>query len=154
MWPWEDGSNPLAMDKRRSLEECEQHLLSNLYIVCLFLSCLRAIASQALKSGCYYDVLFNTDGILYPDSVVGTNSHTTMIDGLGVAGWGVGGIEAEPMSMVLPGVVGFKLLSGNLQNGVTATDLVLTVTQMLRKHGVVGKFIEFYGEGMSGLSWP
>lgn len=102
-------------------------------------------------------VVFNTDGLLYPDSVVGTDSHTTMIDGLGVAGWGVGGIEAEatmlgqPMSMVLPGVVGFKL-SGKLQDGVTATDLVLTVTQMLRKHGVVGKFVEFYGEGMGELS--
>ncbi|KAM3696408.1 hypothetical protein ACJW31_06G036400 [Castanea mollissima] len=102
-------------------------------------------------------VVFNTDGTLYPDSVVGTDSHTTMIDGLGVAGWGVGGIEAEatmlgqPMSMVLPGVVGFKL-SGKLHNGVTATDLVLTVTQMLRKHGVVGKFVEFYGEGMGELS--
>ncbi|KAG2717007.1 hypothetical protein I3760_03G154000 [Carya illinoinensis] len=102
-------------------------------------------------------VVFNNDGILYPDSVVGTDSHTTMIDGLGVAGWGVGGIEAEaamlgqPMSMVLPGVVGFKL-SGKLHNGVTATDLVLTVTQMLRKHGVVGKFVEFYGDGMGKLS--
>ncbi|KAK2379950.1 putative aconitate hydratase, cytoplasmic [Trifolium repens] len=102
-------------------------------------------------------VVFNNEGLLYPDSVVGTDSHTTMIDGLGVAGWGVGGIEAEaamlgqPMSMVLPGVVGFKL-SGNLRNGVTATDLVLTVTQILRKHGVVGKFVEFYGDGMSKLS--
>ncbi|CAN1339750.1 Aconitate hydratase 3, mitochondrial [Linum perenne] len=102
-------------------------------------------------------VVFNSDGLLYPDSVVGTDSHTTMIDGLGVAGWGVGGIEAEatmlgqPMSMVLPGVVGFKL-SGELRDGVTATDLVLTVTQMLRKHGVVGKFVEFYGNGMSRLS--
>ncbi|ESQ36924.1 hypothetical protein EUTSA_v10002387mg [Eutrema salsugineum] len=102
-------------------------------------------------------VVFNTKGVLYPDSVVGTDSHTTMIDGLGVAGWGVGGIEAEatmlgqPMSMVLPGVVGFKL-SGKMRNGVTATDLVLTVTQILRKHGVVGKFVEFYGDGMSGLS--
>ncbi|KAG5225141.1 aconitate hydratase family protein [Salix suchowensis] len=102
-------------------------------------------------------VVFNTDGLLYPDSVVGTDSHTTMIDGLGVAGWGVGGIEAEaamlgqPMSMVLPGVVGFKL-SGKLRDGVTATDLVLTVTQILRKHGDVGKFVEFYGEGMSELS--
>ncbi|XP_042520734.1 aconitate hydratase, cytoplasmic-like isoform X2 [Macadamia integrifolia] len=102
-------------------------------------------------------VVFNTDGLLYLDSVVGTDSHTTMIDGLGVAGWGVGGIEAEaamlgqPMSMVLPGVVGFKL-TGKFQDGVTATDLVLTVTQMLRKHGVVGKFVEFYGEGMAGLS--
>ncbi|KAK7252993.1 hypothetical protein RIF29_37342 [Crotalaria pallida] len=102
-------------------------------------------------------VVFNTNGVLYPDSVVGTDSHTTMIDGLGVAGWGVGGIEAEatmlgqPMSMVLPGVVGFKLL-GKLRDGVTATDLVLTVTQILRKHGVVGKFVEFYGEGMSELT--
>ncbi|KAL1345707.1 hypothetical protein HN51_019426 [Arachis hypogaea] len=102
-------------------------------------------------------VVFNNEGLLYPDSVVGTDSHTTMIDGLGVAGWGVGGIEAEaamlgqPMSMVLPGVVGFKL-SGKLRNGVTATDLVLTVTQMLRKHGVVGKFVEFYGDGMGELS--
>ncbi|WOL09715.1 aconitate hydratase, cytoplasmic-like [Canna indica] len=102
-------------------------------------------------------LVFNNGGILYPDSVVGTDSHTTMIDGLGVAGWGVGGIEAEaamlgqPMSMVLPGVVGFKL-TGKLRNGITATDLVLTVTQMLRKHGVVGKFVEFYGQGMSELS--
>lgn len=102
-------------------------------------------------------VVFNTDGMLYPDSVVGTDSHTTMIDGLGVAGWGVGGIEAEatmlgqPMSMVLPGVVGFKL-SGKLRNGVTATDLVLTVTQMLRKHGVVGKFVEFHGDGVGKIS--
>ncbi|OIV99207.1 hypothetical protein TanjilG_06512 [Lupinus angustifolius] len=102
-------------------------------------------------------VVFNNEGLLYPDSVVGTDSHTTMIDGLGVAGWGVGGIEAEaamlgqPMSMVLPGVVGFKL-SGKLRDGVTATDLVLTVTQILRKHGVVGKFVEFYGDGMGKLS--
>uniref|UniRef100_A0A6N2MLB5 Aconitase/3-isopropylmalate dehydratase large subunit alpha/beta/alpha domain-containing protein n=1 Tax=Salix viminalis TaxID=40686 RepID=A0A6N2MLB5_SALVM len=89
-------------------------------------------------------VVFNTNGLLYPDSVVGTDSHTTMIDGLGVAGWGVGGIEAEaamlgqPMSMVLPGVVGFKL-SGKLRDGVTATDLVLTVTQILRKHGMLAR---------------
>eukprot|EP00271_Cylindrocystis_brebissonii_P013738 TRINITY_DN3392_c0_g1_i1.p1 TRINITY_DN3392_c0_g1~~TRINITY_DN3392_c0_g1_i1.p1 ORF type:complete len:993 (-),score=228.06 TRINITY_DN3392_c0_g1_i1:840-3818(-) len=102
-------------------------------------------------------VVFNTKGVLYPDSLVGTDSHTTMIDGLGVAGWGVGGIEAEaamlgqPMSMVLPGVVGFKL-TGSLRTGVTATDLVLTCTQMLRKHGVVGKFVEFYGEGMQALT--
>ncbi|XP_024370454.1 aconitate hydratase, cytoplasmic isoform X1 [Physcomitrium patens] len=102
-------------------------------------------------------VVFNSEGYLYPDSVVGTDSHTTMIDGLGVAGWGVGGIEAEavmlgqPMSMVLPLVVGFKL-SGKMKTGVTATDLVLTVTQMLRKHGVVGKFVEFYGKGMAELS--
>jgi aconitate hydratase len=97
------------------------------------------------------------DGLLYPDSVVGTDSHTTMINGLGVVGWGVGGIEAEAVmlgqhiSMVLPQVVGFKL-TGKLRQHVTATDLVLTVTQMLRKRGVVGKFVEFFGEGCSSLS--
>lgn len=102
-------------------------------------------------------VVFNRDGLLYPDSVLGTDSHTTMINGLGVVGWGVGGIDAEaamlgqPMSMVLPAVVGFKL-HGTLRDGVTATDLVLTVTQMLRKHGVVGKFVEFYGRGMEELA--
>jgi aconitate hydratase len=93
----------------------------------------------------------------YPDSLVGTDSHTTMINGLGVLGWGVGGIEAEacmlgqPVSMLLPAVVGFKLF-GKLPEGCTATDLVLTVTQMLRKKGVVGKFVEFYGAGLSALS--
>ncbi|PVH48043.1 hypothetical protein PAHAL_4G226200 [Panicum hallii] len=102
-------------------------------------------------------VVFNTNGVVYPDSVVGTDSHTTMINGLGILGWGVVGIDAEaamlgqPMSMVLPGVVGFKLY-GTLRNGVTATDLVLTVTQMLRKHGVVGKFVEFYGRGLAELA--
>jgi aconitate hydratase len=93
---------------------------------------------------------------LYPDTLVGTDSHTTMINGLGVLGWGVGGIEAEaamlgqPISMLLPEVVGFKL-SGKLSEGATATDLVLTVTQMLREKGVVGKFVEFYGDGLSNL---
>jgi aconitate hydratase len=93
----------------------------------------------------------------YPDSLVGTDSHTTMINGLGVVGWGVGGIEAEacmlgqPISMLLPPVVGFKLF-GKLPEGCTATDLVLTVTQILRKKGVVGKFVEFYGAGLSALS--
>jgi aconitate hydratase len=99
------------------------------------------------------------DGVwtAYPDSLVGTDSHTTMINGLGVLGWGVGGIEAEacmlgqPVSMLLPAVVGFKLY-GKLHEGCTATDLVLTVTQMLRKKGVVGKFVEFYGAGLSQLS--
>ncbi|MDX7998366.1 aconitate hydratase AcnA [Xenorhabdus sp. Reich] len=92
----------------------------------------------------------------YPDTLVGTDSHTTMINGLGVLGWGVGGIEAEaamlgqPVSMLIPDVVGFKL-TGKLREGITATDLVLTVTQMLRKHGVVGKFVEFYGDGLSDL---
>ena len=104
-------------------------------------------------------VFRNPQGVVYPDSVVGTDSHTTMINGLGVLGWGVGGIEAEacmlgqPVSMLLPPVVGFKL-SGRLKEGCTATDLVLTVTQMLRKKGVVGKFVEFYGSGLSALSLP
>ncbi|GAA1912841.1 aconitate hydratase [Nocardioides marmoribigeumensis] len=92
----------------------------------------------------------------YPDTCVGTDSHTTMVNGIGVVGWGVGGIEAEaamlgqPVSMLIPRVVGFKL-SGELPEGSTATDLVLTITEMLRKHGVVGKFVEFYGEGVSAL---
>jgi aconitate hydratase len=92
----------------------------------------------------------------YPDTCVGTDSHTTMVNGIGVVGWGVGGIEAEaamlgqPVSMLIPRVVGFKL-SGELPEGSTATDLVLTITEMLRQHGVVGKFVEFYGEGVSAL---
>ena len=97
--------------------------------------------------------------VAYPDTLVGTDSHTTMINGLGVLGWGVGGIEAEaamlgqPAYMLLPRVVGFKL-SGMLREGVTATDLTLTVTQMLRQHGVVGSFVEFYGPGLSSMSLP
>ncbi|WP_323136072.1 aconitate hydratase AcnA [Streptomyces sp. NBC_01481] len=96
-------------------------------------------------------------GQAYPDTLVGTDSHTTMVNGLGVLGWGVGGIEAEaamlgqPVSMLIPRVVGFKL-TGELTPGTTATDLVLTITEMLRKHGVVGKFVEFYGEGVSATS--
>jgi aconitate hydratase A / 2-methylisocitrate dehydratase len=95
----------------------------------------------------------------FPDTLVGTDSHTTMVNGLGVFGWGVGGIEAEaamlgqPLSMLIPAVVGFKL-HGRLPEGATATDLVLTVTQMLRKKGVVGKFVEFYGTGLSSLTLP
>ena len=98
----------------------------------------------------------NQEITLYPDTVVGTDSHTTMVNGLGVLGWGVGGIEAEAamlgqaISLVVPEVIGFKL-TGRLAEGVTATDLVLTVTQMLRKKGVVGKFVEFYGSGLSGM---
>ncbi|MDT0344172.1 aconitate hydratase AcnA [Streptomyces litchfieldiae] len=95
-------------------------------------------------------------GQAYPDTLVGTDSHTTMVNGLGVLGWGVGGIEAEaamlgqPVSMLIPRVVGFKL-TGELPTGTTATDLVLTITEMLRKHGVVGKFVEFYGEGVAAV---
>ncbi|MEM6957912.1 MAG: aconitate hydratase AcnA, partial [Myxococcota bacterium] len=97
--------------------------------------------------------------IVYPDTLVGTDSHTTMINGLGVLGWGVGGIEAEaamlgqPIYMLMPEVVGFRL-KGQLKEGVTATDLTLTVTQMLRAHGVVGKFVEFFGQGLSAMSLP
>ncbi len=105
-------------------------------------------------------VMTKQDGgetLAFPDTLVGTDSHTTMINGLGVVGWGVGGIEAEavmlgqPMDMLLPDVIGFKLY-GKLREGVTATDLVLTVTQMLRKKGVVDKFVEFYGEGLNSMS--
>jgi aconitate hydratase len=99
------------------------------------------------------------ESVAYPDTVIGTDSHTTMINALGVLGWGVGGIEAEavmlgqPMDMLLPDVIGFKL-HGNLKEGITATDLVLTVTQILRRKGVVDKFVEFFGPGLSNLSLP
>src|SRR5699024_5631620 len=94
-----------------------------------------------------------------PDTVVGTESRSTMINGLGILGWGGGGIEAEaamlgqPIHMLVPEVVGMKL-TGELREGITATDLTLTVTQMLRRHGVVGKFVEFYGEGLANMSLP
>ena len=101
----------------------------------------------------------DVDGVTvaYPDTLVGTDSHTTMVNGLGVVGWGVGGIEAEaamlgqPSSMLIPQVVGFRL-TGAMPKGATATDLVLTITEILRKHGVVGKFVEFFGEGLSALT--
>jgi aconitate hydratase len=102
-------------------------------------------------------VVLRKEGVVYPDSLVGTDSHTTMINGLGVVGWGVGGIEAEavmlgqPIAMLLPEVVGFKL-TGRLNEGTTATDMVLTITQMLRMHKVVGKFVEFYGDGLDHMS--
>ncbi len=101
-------------------------------------------------------VVFERSGQAYPDTCVGTDSHTTMVNGLGVLGWGVGGIEAEAamlgqsVSMLIPRVVGFKL-TGSLPEGATATDLVLTITEMLRRHGVVGKFVEFYGEGLAAV---
>jgi aconitate hydratase len=106
-----------------------------------------------------FDATVDGKTFAFPDSLVGTDSHTTMINGLGVFGWGVGGIEAEaamlgqPLSMLIPEVVGFKL-HGRLPEGATATDLVLVVTEMLRKKGVVGKFVEFYGTGLSSLSLP
>jgi aconitate hydratase len=114
-------------------------------------SSLDAVATEGSKA-----TVEQTYALAYPDTLVGTDSHTTMINGLGVLGWGVGGIEAEaamlgqPVSMLVPQVVGFKL-TGKLKEGTTATDLVLTVTEMLRKLGVVGKFVEFYGPGVSEL---
>ena len=99
------------------------------------------------------------NGVWLPDSLVGTDSHTTMINGLGVLGWGVGGIEAEavmlgqPIYMLSPDVVGFRL-NGALNSGVTATDMTLRIVEMLREHGVVGKFVEFFGQGMAALSLP
>jgi len=104
-------------------------------------------------------VVWSSDGVAYPDTLVGTDSHTVMINGLGVLGWGVGGIEAEacmlgqPLYMLMPEVVGFKL-TGRLREGVTGTDVVLTVTQILRKHGVVGKFVEYFGPALEELSLP
>uniref|UniRef100_UPI002584707B aconitase family protein n=2 Tax=Sphingomonas TaxID=13687 RepID=UPI002584707B len=114
--------------------------------------------SQAIWSSTETGDLANgTAAIAYPDTLVGTDSHTTMVNGLGVLGWGVGGIEAEaamlgqPVSMLIPEVVGFRL-TGALKEGITATDLVLTVTQMLRAKGVVGRFVEFYGPGLSSMT--
>ena len=117
-------------------------------------SCTRSTSSTSRRSS----TTARVGGVLraYPDTCVGTDSHTTMVNGLGVLGWGVGGIEAEaamlgqPVSMLIPKVVGFKL-SGAIPTGVTATDVVLTITEMLRKHGVVGKFVEFYGEGVASV---
>ena len=106
---------------------------------------------------CVFETDINGQSWAYPDTLVGTDSHTTMINGLGILGWGVGGIEAEaamlgqPVTMLIPRVVGFKL-SGRLAPGVTATDMVLTITERLRKHGVVGKFVEFYGSGLKHLT--
>ncbi len=106
---------------------------------------------------CIFTKKINDEDYAYPDTVVGTDSHTTMINGIGVLGWGVGGIEAEasmlgqPISMLIPKVVGFKL-TGKVSEGVTATDVVLNIVEILRKHGVVGKFVEFYGDGLDNLS--
>lgn len=114
---------------------------------------------EYLAKGAFIRTENDGTSVVYPDTLVGTDSHTTMINGLGILGWGVGGIEAEaamlgqPIYMLVPEVVGMKL-TGKLNEGITATDLTLTVTQMLRRHGVVGKFVEFYGDGLSNMSLP
>lgn len=159
----DNSRNPLALSRNENIEyernkerfqflKWGQKAFKNLRIVPPGSGIVHQVNLEYLARS-----VFNVDGLLYPDSVVGTDSHTTMINGLGVVGWGVGGIEAEavmldqPISMVLPLVVGFKL-TGKLDNHVTATDLVLTITQILRKKGVVGKFVEFFGEGCGELS--
>ncbi|HUG19795.1 MAG TPA: aconitate hydratase AcnA [Planctomycetaceae bacterium] len=131
-----------------------QHAFDNFRVVPPATGIVHQVNLEYLAQG-----VLTSEGVAYPDSLVGTDSHTTMINGLGVLGWGVGGIEAEavmlgqPIYMLTPEVVGFKL-SGSLPEGATATDLVLTVTQMLRAHGVVGKFVEFYGPGLNQMSLP
>jgi aconitase A len=129
-----------------------QKSFNNLYVVPPGTGICHQINLEYIAS-----VVAEKDGVLFFDTVVGTDSHTTMVNGLGVLGWGVGGIEAESVmlgqsvSLLVPEVIGFKL-EGQLHEGITATDLILTITQMLRKKGVVGKFVEFYGEGLKNLS--
>ena len=140
--------------ERYQLLRWAQQGLSNFRVVPPATGIVHQVNLEYLAKG-----VLTKDGVAYPDSLVGTDSHTTMINGLGVVGWGVGGIEAEavmlgqPIYMLMPEVVGFKV-SGKLPEGSTATDLVLTVTQMLRKHGVVNKFVEFYGPGLDSMSLP
>jgi aconitate hydratase len=140
--------------ERYQLLRWAQQAFSNFRVVPPATGIVHQVNLEYLAKG-----VLTKDGVAYPDSLVGTDSHTTMINGLGVVGWGVGGIEAEavmlgqPIYMLMPEVVGFKL-TGQLPGGTTATDLVLTVTQMLRQHGVVGKFVEFYGPGLSAMSLP
>ncbi|MEK6574305.1 MAG: aconitate hydratase AcnA, partial [Chloroflexota bacterium] len=133
---------------------------NNLRVVPPATGIVHQVNLEYLAQGVLSKLDAEADGkVLFPDTLVGTDSHTTMINGLGVLGWGVGGIEAEavmlgqPLYMVTPQVIGFKLY-GQLRDGVTATDLTLTVTQMLRKKGVVDKFVEFYGNGLSTMSLP
>lgn len=148
-----------ALEFQRNYERFEflkwgQQTFSNLLVVPPGSGIVHQVNLEYLARVAFHNKAQN---LLYPDSLVGADSHTTMINGLGVVGWGVGGIEAEavmlgePISMVLPPVVGFYL-DGELNSGVTATDLVLTITQILRKKGVVGQFVEFFGPGVSKLS--
>ena len=145
-------------NERYSFLKWGQESLDNFRAVPPATGIVHQVNLEYLARGCLSKTQDGTQWV-YPDSLVGTDSHTTMINGVGVLGWGVGGIEAEavmcgqPVYMLTPEVVGFKL-KGKLPEGATATDLVLTVTQMLRAHGVVEKFVEFYGEGMAELSIP
>ncbi len=133
-----------------------QHAFNNFYLAPPGGGICHQVNLENIATTIWSEV-FEKENYLYPDSVVGTDSHTTMVNSLSVLGWGVGGIEAEaamlgqPISMNVPKVLGLKLI-GKLQEGITATDLVLTITQILREHGVVGKFVEFYGEGLKNLS--
>lgn len=156
-------STNVTFEFKRNKERYEflkwgQHALKNFRVVPPATGIVHQVNLEYLATG-LLRVKSGKDTIIYPDSCVGTDSHTTMINGLGIVGWGVGGIEAEavmlgePIYMLMPEVIGFKL-NGALNDGVTATDLVLTVTQILRKKGVVGKFVEFYGEGLKSLSLP
>lgn len=147
-----------SLEVKRNRERYEflkwgQQSFNNLKVVPPGTGIVHQVNLEYLARGAFID----DENLVYPDTLVGTDSHTTMINGLGVLGWGVGGIEAEaamlgqPISMLLPQVVGFEL-TGQLKPGTTATDLVLTVTEQLRAHGVVGKFVEFYGSGLKHLS--
>ncbi len=152
----------LDIEFERNLERYQllrwaQQAFSNFRVIPPATGIVHQVNLEYLAKGVLTKKLADGSTVAYPDSLVGTDSHTTMINGLGVVGWGVGGIEAEavmlgqPIYMLLPEVVGFEL-TGKLPEGSTATDLVLTVTQMLRKHGVVGKFVEFYGSGLETMS--
>lgn len=159
-------SENVAIEMERNLERYKflkwgQSALSNFRVVPPGTGICHQVNIENLAKVVWTKEVVNKDGkkeiIAYPDTVVGTDSHTTMVNGLAVLGWGVGGIEAEaamlgqPVSMLIPEVIGFELI-GSVTEGVTATDIVLTVTQMLRKKGVVGKFVEFYGAGLASLS--
>lgn len=154
--------NNVALEYQRNMERYEflkwgSKAFDNFKVVPPGTGICHQVNLETIAKGVWYSEDQNGETVAYPDTCVGTDSHTTMINGLGVLGWGVGGIEAEaamlgqPVSMLIPEVVGFKL-TGELAEGITATDLVLTCVEMLRKVGVVGRFVEFYGPGVAALS--
>ncbi|TPG39888.1 aconitate hydratase AcnA [Sphingomonas koreensis] len=155
------GDN-VALEYQRNMERYEflkwgSKALDNFQVVPPGTGICHQVNLEYIGQAVWHSAAPDGQAVAYPDTLVGTDSHTTMINGLGVLGWGVGGIEAEaamlgqPVSMLIPEVVGFKLI-GSLNEGITATDLVLTVTQMLRAKGVVGRFVEFYGPGLDSLT--